>query len=329
MRIATKPLLRRLVTLDQLIRSGMYPNANSAARCLEVSPRTIHRDLDFLRDTWKAPLEFSPKHNGYYYTDPDYALPTLRLTEGELLALFLSERLVNSLHRVPFGAELAAIVQKLALRLPDEISIDLNHLSAAFSIKPAASSSLDEEQFRRLAHAVRAGRQFRLTYWTASRDETLQRVVDPYHLASIDGEWYLIGYCHLRQEVRSFAVGRIRGLKETGVNCQRPAEFEINEYLDTAFRAFRGQGKPQGVRLHFFEPAARYVRERTWHPSQHIDEQPDGSLILTLSLSHLLEVKRWVLSWGSGCRVLEPEELRSEVAAEVMALRAAYRQGVT
>jgi predicted DNA-binding transcriptional regulator YafY len=84
MELATRPLLRRLLALDRLLRGHHYPNARTAAQELEVHLRTLHRDLEFLRDSLGVPLEFCRRHNGYYYRDADYGLPFLRLTEGEL-----------------------------------------------------------------------------------------------------------------------------------------------------------------------------------------------------------------------------------------------------
>jgi predicted DNA-binding transcriptional regulator YafY len=164
---------------------------------------------------------------------------------------------------------------------------------------------------------VREGRRLELVYWTASRDATSRRLVDPYHLVSLEGDWYLVAYCHLREAVRMFAPGRIRSLRETGERFERPADFRVGEYLDQGFRALRGEGPPRRVRVRFSPEAARYVRERRWHPSQRLEERKDGRLVVTLTVGHLLEVKRWVLSYGSACEVLEPAELREEVRAEM------------
>jgi predicted DNA-binding transcriptional regulator YafY len=82
----------------------------------------------------------------------------------------------------------------------------------------------------------------------------------------------------------------------------------------------RGAGPPQTVRLRFAPPAARYVREKTWHPTQQIDEREDGGLILTMRVNHLAEVKRWVMSFGAECEVLEPEELQLQIHDEAMEL---------
>jgi predicted DNA-binding transcriptional regulator YafY len=324
MKAASRPPLRRLCALDRMIRAGGYPNARSAARELEVNPRTVYRDFDFLRDSWGAPLEFCHRHNGFYYRDPDYALPLLRLTEGELVALFLAERLLQQYQGTPYAAALAAVFRKLTAALPDEVTVDLGHLDEAFSVRHRPIAPDDAERFAALARAVREGRQLELVYWTAWRDEVGQRVVDPYHLASINGDWFLVAYCHLREAVRMFAPGRIRSLRETGVRFQRPADFRIGEYLDHGFGAVRGDGPAQQVRLRFTPQAARYVRERTWHPSQQLKERKDGSLVLTLTVGHLLEVERWVLSWGAGCEVVAPGELREAVRAELAQARTQY-----
>jgi predicted DNA-binding transcriptional regulator YafY len=318
MKVASRPPLRRLLALDQMIRAGRYPNASKAAHELEVNPRTVHRDLEFLRDSWGTPLAFSHRHNGYYYESDDYAIPLLRMTEGELVALFLAERQMQQYRGTPFGRQLATAFSKLTAALPDAITLDLSHLSDVYSFHHQATDAGDARRFSCLARAAMQGRQLELVYWTASRDETTRRVVDPYHLASIGGDWYLIAYCHLREAVRMFAPGRICSLRETGVRFERPADFRITSYLDAGFRAMRGSGPPRRVRLRFAPEAARYIRERTWHPTQRLQEHKDGSLVLSMKVSHLLEVQRWVLSHGSGCEVLEPEELRRTLRRELL-----------
>lgn len=317
MTIATRPPLHRLLVIDRMIRDGSFPNARSAAGALEVHPRTIHRDLDFLRTFWGAPLAYSPERHGFYYHDPDYALPMARLSEGELVALFLAERLLQQYHGTPYAGALASLFHKLAGQLGGALTVDLNHLRDSYSFRQVVPSEADVAVFGGLARAVQECRQLELVYWTASRNQTTRRVVDPYHLASVSGEWYLVAYCHLREEVRMFVPARIQSLRETGRVFERPADFSIAGYLDGTFRVVRGEGPPRRVRLQFSPEAARYVREKVWHPSQQLRERKDGSLTLTLKVTHLLEVKRWALSWGAECEVLEPEELRAEMREEL------------
>ncbi|HEV3261346.1 MAG TPA: WYL domain-containing protein [Gemmataceae bacterium] len=209
MKIASRPPLRRLMALDGMLRAGGYPNARTAAAELDVNPRTIHRDFDFLRDSWGAPLEFCRKHNGWYYREPDYALPLLRLTEGELLAFFLAERLMQQYRDTPYARDLATAFRKLTAALPDEVTIDLSHWDEVYSFRQTGADLHEAAWFRQLPAAARRGRQLELVYWSVSRDGTCYRVVDPYHLVSVDGHWYLIGYCYLREDMRMFVSGRI------------------------------------------------------------------------------------------------------------------------
>ena len=103
---------------------------------------------------------------------------------------------------------------------------------------------------------------------------------------------------------------------QTDATFERPETFDVKEYLKGAFRKVRGDGPLQTVELRFAAPAARYVRERVWHATQELQDHADGSLTMTVQISHLVEVKRWALSFGADCEVLAPKDLRAEIAAE-------------
>ena len=317
MKAAVRPVLYRCARIDERLRSQSWPNATTLARELEVTTRTIHRDVDFLRDQLHAPIAFNAQKNGYYYSESSYRLPYFQLSEGEFVALFLGERLLQQYGQTPFAGDITRLFQKVTDLLHEPMSIDLTHLGDTISFRQLATDPGEAKQFGQLYRATREGRQLEIVYWTASRDETCRRVVDPYHLGSVYGDWYLIAYCHRREDVLMFAPGRIRELHETGNMFERPADFRINDYLDAGFRKLRGSGPPQTVRLQFTAQAARYVREKEWHPTQKVKEHADGSLTLTLRVNHLLEVKRWVLSFGTDCEVVVPKELRAEIAGEI------------
>ena len=330
MNTVARPPIRRILCIDRAIRSGSFPNARNLAEGLEVHRRTVLRDLDFMRTSLNAPIKYHPQRNGYFYSQPDYAMPVIRLTEGEIVSLFLAEQVMRQYQGTPFARDLAAALSKLTAALPDEISIHLDQLQGAFSVRPAPSATADVDVLSELTAAVCERRQLELEYWSAGRDEMTCRRVDPYHLTAISGEWYLIAYCHSRGDVRMFVPARVRSLRETGERFERPGNFEVAAYLGGSFRAMRG-GKPRTVRLRFGGAAARYIRERIWHPSQVTHERPNGEVDLTLQVTHLLEVQRWVLSWGSECEVLAPRELKLVVMGEAKRVGAIYEgsQGVT
>ena len=311
---ASRPLLRRIMAIDQVLRANEWPNTPALARRLEVDERTVRRDMAFLRNQLRAPVEFDSRRKGYHYSEPTYRLPHFQMSQGELLALYLAERLLRSLEGTPFESDLRGAIEKLGAMLPDGVSVRLDARADLFAVLPAARPHYDAEAFRVLTTAVVCRHRLEMVYWTASRDETNRRAFDPYDLALLEDGWYAFGYCHLR---RRSGCSRCSGSGPSGRprTFDRPADFRVEDYLQGSFRAVRGDGDYRVV-LRFAPAVAGRISEKEWHPSQTIEPQDDGGVILTMHLSSLVEVKRWVLSWGAKCGVVEPIELRSAVDAE-------------
>ncbi len=325
MRAASRPFLERIAALDRSIRAGEHPNAGSIGRGLEVNPRTIQRDIAFLRDRMKAPLVFVRAENGYAYSDPSYRLvPEDReLGDAERAALHLAELVLRALPGTPYGDDLSAVLRRLTAGLDPAAASAV--WERARSFRSTATSAVDPALARRLDQAIVARRRLSIVYWTASRDSEDERLVDPLHLATIDHRPYLIAYCHLRGAILMFSPSRIRTCVATDQTFDPPASFAVDAYLADCFSSLRGpDGELFDVLLRFTGDSVRYVRERTWHPSQTIEECPDGSIVLSLRLGHLREIERWALSWGSECEVLGPPELRFRVADELAVAAARY-----
>ena len=158
-----------------------------------------------------------------------------------------------------------------------------------------------------------------IRYFSASRDKMTRRKVDPYHLWFAAGALYLIGYCHLRSDVRMFAVDRIRSMTVTNHPCQMPLGFDVEAFVRNALVAMVG-GKPIEVELRFDRKTSAWAKDRIWHPSQKANVGKDGCLTLELKVTDTPELVGWILSFGPGVRVLRPESLRDRVistAAEI------------
>lgn len=325
--VSSRPMFQRLLALDERIRSGSYPSQTALAEELEVSRRTLLRDCKFLKEQCKAPLRYDAARRGFHYTDPSYRLSLLKVSEKELVAIFLAERLLKQYGDTPFASTLAGVFGRCVSLLTDEVVVDAEALRAVFAIRPTPQPLGETEIFETLAGAVRRQHSLDLHYWTAERDEATNRRVDPYGLASVQGDWYLVGWCHLRRDVRTFAVHRIRAVEATRNPFDRPTDFHLDGYLGSGFGRIPGKGKPRTVRLRFGPLAARYVREKEWHPEQKIVDLPDGSLRWSAPLRDLREVKAWALSWGSECVAEFPGDLVAEIRADLAGMAAAYRAG--
>ena len=301
-----------MLQIHQALQSGGYPNTTTLAHQLEVCTKSIHRDLEFMRDRLELPIQYDGSRFGYFYTEPVKAFPTLQITEGELFALVVAERALQQYRGTSFEKPLLSALQKMEQSLPDTISLSLTDVEQTISFRTSSEPILDLEIFDTLAKATRARRQLELTYRKPGQKHAEQRIVDPYHLANINGEWFLFAFDHLRNDLRTFAPTRIKAIRATGKTFERRKRFSLEERLRGSFGVQSGQGVFDVV-IRFHERVADYIREKKWHESQQLRELKGGGMELRLKLSSLAEVGRWVLSWGGDAVVVRPAELAHAV----------------
>jgi proteasome accessory factor B len=309
----SRPPLARMMQLHAQLQARKFPNCRKLAHELEVSAKTIQRDIEFMRYQLGLPIEYDQLHFGFVYTEPVTSFPSIQVSEGEIVALFVAQKALQQYRDTPFAAPLRAAFQKIGHGLKDKITFTWSDLDAAISFRSAGHSQADLEFFEVLSHAVlnSAEVEFRYRKLRSTAEET--RRVRPYHLGCVDNQWYLFGFDLDRQQLRTFALPRVRDPRRTGVRFRRPANFSIGKFLDSSFGVFQGTGRTV-VRVRFQPFAAQLVRERMWHHSQQIKELRDGGLELQLQLGSLEEIERWILSWGDQAEVLEPAKLRQRLA---------------
>ena len=315
----SRPPLERMLRIHRAIQGGKYPNATALAGELEVSTKSIHRDIEFMRDRLELPVEFDRGRNGFHYTQEVGSFPTLQITEGELFALLVAEKSLQQYRGTTFEKPLRSAFKKMAAALPDTISLNLADWEQTISFRTSIEPILNLEIFDALAQATAQRKQLELTYRKPGRKETEPRVVDPYHLANINGEWFLFAYCHLRNDIRTFVPARILEAKPTGQAFVRPHRFSLEKRLRDSFGVLTGRGEFD-VLIRFDELVADYIREKLWHPSQQLAELEDGGVQLRLKLSSLAEIQRWILSWGGRATVLAPVELAESVKGAARAI---------
>ncbi len=297
----------RIAKIDELIRNKRYPNCKFLADEFETTERTILRDIEAMKDSLGAPIRYSKEHNGYYYESDSPTLPAIRLTEGEIVSIFLGSELIKKFKNTPFSSSVRSAFEKIELLLPKEVSIDFEDLNSAFSIDIDSTKELDKRSaavFDTLAKAIKNRTSVEALYYTIYRDKTERRVIDPYHLRHTLGAWYLIAYCHKRKEIRTFAIDRFREIKVLKKKFEVEKGFSIEKFLEGVWRLERG-GKPTNVSVRFSPRISRWIRERKWHPSQKTVENKDGSVTLTFNVQGTNEIMRWVRSFGEDARVVE------------------------
>jgi proteasome accessory factor B len=301
-----------MMRIHQEIAAGKYPNATTLASEIEVVTKTIHRDIEFMRDRLGLPIEYDGRKYGYYYTEEVSAFPTLQITEGELVALLIAEKALQQYRGTNFEKPLLSAFKKMESSLPDTISLNFADWDQSISFRTSAEPVLNLEIFDALAKATASHRQLELVYRKPGSKQTERRMIDPYHLANINGEWFLFAFDHLRKDIRTFVPARVQSAQPTGRTFPRPQKFSIEKILRDSFGVHSGQGDYRVV-VRFDAYAGDYIREKRWHPSQELRELKDGGVELRLKLSSLGEIQRWILGWGGSALVLEPAELVASV----------------
>jgi proteasome accessory factor B len=317
-----------MMRMHQRLKAGRYPNCRKLADELEVSTKTVQRDIDFMRYRLGLPIEYDQLHFGFYYTEPVSSFPNVEISEGELVALYIGQKALAQYKGTSFEAPLSTAFRKIADGLRDTISVTWSDLDSAISFRSAGRTVADVHLFEQLSHAVFRQIEVRFDYKKPGASRYESRSVQPYHLGCIENLWYLFGFDLDRGDLRTFALPRIRDVRISKTRFRRPTDFSIGRYLGQSFGVYASPTKTKhAIRISFDAFAAPLIEERQWHPSQKIKQLPNGGIELSLSLGNLEEIESWILSWGKHARVIEPGELKERITKTVSALAETYLDG--
>lgn len=320
----SRPPLERMMRIHEELKRGALVNCATLAAKLEVSRKTVMRDIAFMRDRLELPIEYDAPIQAYRYTYPVNAFPTVQVTEGELMALLVAQRALEQYAGTPFHRQLEVAFEKLTGGLKDRISFSPADELRAVSFKNVGVGKTDLVVFKALSAAVLKSQAVRFAYRKPGEKTSTDRRVEPFHLTHRENLWYLIGREAESGSVKTFALPRIRDVVVEKESFLRPVDFSPEKFFAGALGVMGGTGD-FAVRIRFGATVADHVRERHWHESQELVELANGGLELSLRLGALGEVERWVLGWGAAAEVLAPKELRRSVARAASAVAASYR----
>jgi predicted DNA-binding transcriptional regulator YafY len=322
----SRPPIGRMKRIDEWIRSGKYPNAVTMGRQLEVTDRTVKRDIEYMRDALEAPVEYDELKHGYCYNKPYDFLPVAAVTEAEMFALLVADKAIAQYRGMPFQKPLRMAFKKLTGQLDGSEQYSLENLGLAVSFRPFAPEDADLNAFRVITKGLQERRTLKFDYRNLGTKNWQARRVHPYHLACIDSHWYLFAHDVSRGAIRTFALSRLAKPAVTAEHFEKPKDFDPDKYLEGSFTVMKGD-KEQEVVIEFDAWAADLVRGRQWHSSQEMTDRPDhpeGGLTLRMRLNSLEEIERWVLSWGTHAKVVEPAALRERVRKTAAAVAGRY-----
>jgi predicted DNA-binding transcriptional regulator YafY len=288
--------------------------ARSLPRDYACHPRTIRRDLQALEARFPIYTDRVDGQVRWKLVEGFSRVPAVQFSATELMALVFSRDLARPLEGTPIKESIDSALVKAASALPAGAEEFVMGLQGCFSagIGPYKSYREHREKIDQLARAITRLRTVEMRYYTAWRDKATRRKVDPYHIWYAAGALYLIGYCHLRNDIRMFAIDRILTLTVTTLPCQLPLGFHVEEYVRNALMVMRG-GPRIDVELRFDRKTSAWARNRIWHPSQKVTTGSNGCLTLELQVAETPELGGWILSFGAGVTVVHPDSLRRQV----------------
>ena len=311
----SRPPLARMLQVHEHLQSGRRTNCGTLAETLEVSKRTILRDIDFMRDQLGLPIEYDPASRGFFYTRVVVQFPTVKISEGELVALSVARKALTQYRGTPYEKPLRDAFEKLTAGLRDQIQFSWNgDLDASISFRASGQSVGDLGTFETTSQAVLQSEELEFSYLKLGGEQAEGRRVQGLHLACIDHQWYLFARdLHRQGSIRTFALTRMTQVENTGCRFEKPVGFSLDQHLAGSFGVFSSQAA-ESIRLRFDSFSARLIQEREWHPSQRLVTTEDGSLDLDMRIGISPEVERWILGWGEHVEVLHPLSLRETIA---------------
>jgi len=305
----------RFYHIDRLLNERRVVPVQVFLEELEVSLATFKRDLEYLRERFNAPIVWDRDAGGYRFdapsSGPRYELPGLWFNSSEVIALLTMQQLLRNLE----PGLLAEHVEPLLARLQTilgEGNVTVGDIEKRIRFHRQAARVHDGKHYTLVATAVLQRKRLVIDHYVKSRDETITREVSPQRLTFYREAWYLDAWCHLRNELRSFALDAMKKVTLSKEPAKDVSDKEIARILDGGYGIFSGKDL-QWAELEFTAEQARWVSRETWHQKQQGHFEPDGSYRLKVPFSNPTELIMDILRHVPAVKVISPPELREQV----------------
>lgn len=307
-RVRQSERMARVLSVLNLIQSRGRYNAKAIAEELEVSERTVFRDLEVLEFSG-VPWYFD-EQNQCYRVRPDFRFPTLALTEEEAMGQALATTLTKTAG-LNIGEGAAPTTRKLTATSPEEIKeilADASQVMEAFDLK-FVDHSKHQSTIKTVQSALLKGKQLTGVYESPYEETSVKLVIHPYRLCLIKRSWYIIGHLHGETAAKTLRVTRFKTLRMLDQPSTVPDDFNLRQHFGNAWALYRGETS-YDIELRFTPEAAQIVTETEWHQTQQVRKHRDGSITMTFTVDGLEEILRWILTWTGQVTIVKPDELK-------------------
>ena len=321
----------RFHLIDMMLSGSGVVSFQQMLDRLEISRATLKRDLEYLRNRLNAPIVWDRDMGGYRFENQErvggqYELPGLWFSAEEIHALLTMQHLLANLDA---GGLLGPHIQPLMARLTGLLGSGRHpaeEVRKRIKLIPLAARQVSLDHFAALGSALLRRKQLHITYLSKGKAELTEREVSPQRLVHYRENWYLDSWCHLRNELRNFAVDSIQRVEVLEKSAREVSQRSVNAALGPGYGIFSGV-KVQTARLAFTPLRARWVASELWHPKQKGSFDAAGRYILELPYADHRELIMDILKYGADVEVLGPESLRQLVREEHKRAARTYAKG--
>ena len=306
-----------------LLRNPLHFTTKDLAQKFDVNVRTIYRDLVTLGNELRVPVY---EEKARWAIDDSYYLPPIQFTVSEALNVFLAARLMLSYsHR--YDPNIDSTFSVISSALPPPLRAQIQKSLDWMRSLPKSEAYL--RNLAKLAEAWMSQHRVRITYRSLEAEKATKRIIEPYFIepAAAGHSSYVIAYCHRAGEIRNFKIERIEDIQVTEETYFIPTDFDANKYFGSAWGVVI-EGEAKTIRLRFAPEVTRIIEETIWHPSQVLERQKDGSVVMTLQVMDTVDLYSWILSWGNRVEVLEPLEIRRDISNTAKDVLNIYEKGL-
>jgi len=292
---------------------------------LECSEATFHRIRSFMQSNLGAPIVFDRRYGGYRYDKTDdepFELPGLWFTRNEIETLLCLDHAVESMQGSFFGDILAPVKKRFEPLLKAQ-KTRMAALHDRIKIVPIQSRRIDETLFRTVAGAVMRKRRLRIEHAKLPEETPTARIISPQTLVRYRDNWYVDAFCHLRNELRTFALNRIESAKPAKGKFRKVSAEKTQAFFADSYGIFTGPADKK-AEIEFTGTAAREVSQEKWHPKQEGEWLDDKTYRLTVPYGHSRELLMDILRWGEEAEVIGPMELRETIKTAVAGMQKKY-----
>lgn len=297
----------RLFQMLLAIQANPGISAKELADRCEISDRTIYRDLRTL--DLIAPITNEGYGKGYRFIG-HFAMYPLNFTEQEAMVFSVLPSVLDT-DKLPPGFE-SAYDKVMATHVKEtrKRHDTLENVADMIQMGTPAYRESSANYLLPIMEAIISSKTIHALYHTQSRNQLTERQIDPYYLVPRDQRFYLIGFCHVNQDIRTFRISRFRQVELTGAHFDK-GDFSIAQYMKHTWSIERGDSLIT-FKLRFAPDVARYVKEEELFVRPKMTDLPDGSLLFEVTVNQEREFMNWVVQYGPSAEILEPAYVREK-----------------